>query len=1143
MARLSTDGKSTLDARFSFADTAFPGGIEGWNSQLRFATGIADGEHYLLRLFKKTGTALDEDLKRLITRGLRRVRRVLSSRRARELLVEVLEVVEDRHELGILMVNPGSPICGSSHRVRSRESRLLTTTGRKVFWRNIARVAEGLALCHNTGIVHGAISEHAIFSHSDEKEDFRLGGYEACVHIADGDMGSAGHLLRPSGTISFRQDWSDLGQAVSRVLGLTEDGGGPSLLSIERRMLNRLVNPPQYQLFHGSIVLEELAEVVSDLERSGSSAEGELVLYPSPQVTNGDFPALTSGTVQADDRDAVFRFVDEDLGGPAVRIAVVNQTFVRVVTDLAAYGVKVVDDCIGVIENASKRRPDDYIYDAVEVRHRLHLTRTRKGAEERVRKLGPGAKPWIDANGDSRGGHQADDIPTWYALILLEVSTWLREQFRIYPVEILHPPSGGDADLAWIASREDADRDIRRNLMGLRPAYDALSRELKYDDGKSNWTLSRVDTLAGDRERVPELNYEGTGGVVDGHQAFTFATSEAVVPGQNLYLRPRPDSGFERAIRRRLQNIVAARTNIELLRAIDDPAQVALDDVLRDIAAPGAAPDDMDASKKIAWDAIVSGKSINVIVGPPGVGKTFLISHLVKSILEKTPDARLLVSAQNHETLIQMEDELKKTLAAATTIVVRVERTRSTDEVSSLRQSSVKLLRSVSAADDAAEGLMVNQRYQIKQALQPVDASETTVAERVFRDTDNLLLRSSEVTLATTSSHIIEEMIADGEQFDWVIVEEAARANGAELIGALLLGNRRIMVGDHNQLSPFDAVQRQKFYDSERAAELLRNAKEQLETISDLPPEVNEALDTIKSNKLLMKEVLATAARLEEPFRSIAEREVRREKDGGRPSAIVNTLLEQSRMHPAISDLVSNTFYDGRLVPSDRVKGRALTVTSTAPYLAAPIVLLDFPPLSMAKRRNFELKVKRSYRNELEAYALIAALKGLRPVVGADRRRPTLVILSPYLAQVNWFKHLLNRQIAKNKTLFGFASPRSNGEFVFTSDSFQGGEADVIVASLTRNNVMVGSRALGFVKNPQRMNVLLSRAKEKLVLATSQRFIREVVDGIDPDGNRDELEFLRKMLKELAGLAVTDYERVGKGAAIVKVDENGRFPA
>src|ERR1700730_13021473 len=182
----------------------------------------------------------------------------------------------------------------------------------------------------------------------------------------------------------------------------------------------------------------------------------------------------------------------------------------------------------------------------------------------------------------------------------------------------------------------------------------------------------------------------------------------------------------------------------------------------------------------------------------------------------------------------------------------------------------------------------------------------------------------------------------------------------------------------------------------------------------------------------------------------------------------------------------------------------------------------------MVKRQNFETKVRRSYRNDLEAQALIAALKGLRPVVGADGRRPTLVVLSPYLAQVDLFERLLNKKVDKNKTLFGFASPRNNGEFFFTSDSFQGGEADVVVASLTRNNVMVGSRALGFLKNPQRMNVLLSRARQKLVLATSQRFIREVVEGIDPDGKNDELDFLRKMLEELKDLAGIDFEGVGK---------------
>lgn len=113
---------------------------------------------------------------------------------------------------------------------------------------------------------------------------------------------------------------------------------------------------------------------------------------------------------------------------------------------------------------------------------------------------------------------------------------------------------------------------------------------------------------------------------------------------------------------------------MELLRALDDPAQVALDDALRDIAAPGDPPADLDDTKKLAWQSIAAGKSINIVVGPPGVGKTYLISNLVQSILTLTRDARVLISAQNHETLVQMEDELKKTLPAETSIVVRVER-------------------------------------------------------------------------------------------------------------------------------------------------------------------------------------------------------------------------------------------------------------------------------------------------------------------------------------------------------------------------------------------------------------------------------------------------------------------------------------
>jgi hypothetical protein len=878
-------------------------------------------------------------------------------------------------------------------------------------------------------------------------------------------------------------------------------------------------------------------EVSQEIERVGASSEVELVLYPSGQVMQSDLPLLTSGTVPAEDTEGVLQFVQEDLLGPDVRV-VAARDFVRIVTDLAVYNVKIIDDCIGMLVNANKRRPDDWAYNAAEVNHRLYLSRNRRSSEERVRKLGPGAKRWTEFK-DGNGSNDATrDVTSWYALIILEAFTWLREQFRFYPVEILPSSPHDETGLVWLVSREKADLDQRRESMGFRPAADALKRELRDDDDKSVWTVSKFTTLGGGRERLPEFRYQGTG-ETGGRKAFAFSTNEAIVPGP-LFLRPQRDSGFERAIRRRLQNIVAARINVELLRALDDPAQVALDDVLSNIAAPGSPPPDLDDSKKIAWKSIAAGKSINIVVGPPGIGKTYLISHLVKSILSLTRDARILISAQNHETLVHMEDELKKTLPLESTIVVRVERSRLNEEVSALTKASAALLDSISDVQAEGAAVMASQHYQIKQTLEPVGDAEQAIADRVFRDTNNLLLRSSDVTLATTSSYVIEEMVADGEQFDWVIIEEAARANGAELIGALLLGNRRVMIGDHNQLSPFDVVDRQKFYAPAVAAELLKDAKEQISTISDIPPEVIATLDLIKSDQLLLADVLATAARLEEAFRSIAEREADRERTTRRASSIANILLEQSRMHPAIGELVSNTFYNKTLIASERVKKRELTVTSAAGFPTAPIVVLDLPSLSTVKERAFEQQIRRSYRNETEATALMAALKYLRPERGKDGRLPTLAILSPYLAQVDHFERLFNKDInAKDGTLFGFESPRKNGKFIYTSDSFQGGEADVVIASLVRNNLLVGTRALGFIKNPQRMNVLLSRAKQKLVLATSRQFIREAVDGVDPDHLGGELEFLRTMLGEISRLTDVDFDGVGKGAAIISVDERG----
>lgn len=1120
-----------LETKFSFSEVSFAGAPNGWKSVLTQATSVSDGERYLVRLFRKTGTEIDKDLSDLVQLGIRRVHRVLASQQARDVLVEIEGLVEDRRELGILMLDPGLPIHAGIHR-RRNQGLFLRPANRSLFWRNMIRVARALWFCHDAGIVHGSVGSHCIFSHGDGREDFRLGGYEACINIADPELAVPHALMSEGATVSFRQDWIALGRTCSEILGVASEHR-PTLLTIEQRLLDRLNEPPVFQLFDGKMVVSEMAEVIEELSKIGSAADGELVVYPSRQVLQSDLPALFSGTVSADEPEEVLKLVEQDFQAAQTRIDIVNGQRVRLITDLAFYELEIIDRQVAQIKSAHKRRANDHsALNAEDLFHRIQLLRDRKTAGERVLRLGPAAKDWSELGDTPDSSVAQTDDPVWFALILQEAFSLLREQYRIYPVEVLPAPDPHSNTL-MVLPRVDEDRDRQRTSVGLKPAAEAMARELANDNGQANWVLSRTDILSGDKTRAPDLTFEETT-VFQSRRVFVFTCSDVALPDLYHYLRPRRDSGFENAVRRRLRNIVSARSNLALLRLLDDPAQVAFDEALRDIASPGAVPQDLDPSKEDAWRAIAKGQGVNVIVGPPGVGKTYLISKLVDSILGGTPNARILIAAQNHDTLVHMEETLVSDLSGRGRITVRIERSQTEDADRIVRKQSYELLSAVTVPDQTA--LMSHQGQMIRYALKPIDATQHAVAERVHRDTESLLISAADITLATTSSYVVEELIAEGEQFDWVIVEEAARANGSELVGALLLGNRRVMIGDHNQLSPFDHAQRKEMYESEKAAQLLATARTKLSTLADLPDEVDEALSMLESNSALFADVLAIAARMEEPFKEIAEREASRERATGKPSRFATMLTEQSRMHPVIGQVVSTAFYDNRLNPSERVATRAPAVSSNGMLPDVPLVVLDLPTLSKTDRDDYEVRSGASLRNETEATVVVEALRHLKPITKADGRVPTIAILAPYKGQVDHIKNLVSPLVVDRK-LHGFASPRQDGNFVFTSDGFQGSEADVIIASFVRNNGMVGFRAVGFMRSPQRVNVMMSRAKHKLVLITSLDFIEDAVNGVDPDHPLGKLAFLTTIVREFRRQDNSSSE--GSGIRIVTLQADG----
>ena len=1125
----SKHGRPSLDDRFDM-DRAQKADRIGWSARRWQAVGKDDGEEYTLCLFPKTGSDIDIDLRRLLEAVVRRIRGVLARSIAKDVLVPLIDIVEDDAEIGLRFAASGFPLQQlSTSSQKQLANRAKTTLGRVSIWRAIASLSRALGYLHAADIVHGGIDEAAVFVESISPPEFKLGGYEGSVHVGT-TSGASASLLKTGSVVSLRRDWTDLGSVAAKLLG-NDEQNGTVLLPSEQRLLDRLRRPAQFAHIDGSAMALEIEELCLELERVGSSERHELVLFPDGEVARKGLALLKlrNGTGQIS--NGLFEFLSDDLtkNQPLLRSDPKGRSDrVMIFSDQATYTVQTDrnDSRLGRITELRSRRLNDATIDAKLASARIYIANNRKDARDRVARSGGGASSWLEAVHRTSSDIVLEDPPPWHALILSEVFSLLTSRLRHYPVEIVDTKKSG---VVRLAPRIDRNRDDWRRKLGRQPTRESLSRELAFDDGTTDWTLSLSDAFFHGQTSlsVSFLKPEDD----KGRRLYLFQVDGNLPAERDVVLRPRPDAGTESAIRRRLSNIVSARGNLDLLLALNDPNSVDLDEQIRTTSNPGEPPAELETSKASAWTAIKKGHSLDLVVGPPGVGKTFLVSRLVGSILQESPSSRILITAQNHDALTDMHQKLVSYLAEKDRVIVRIERQDGGSQQTQLRQDTRSLL---AALIDGDTDPALSPRLTVaKQAIDPTYRDDNAQAEALLRDTDHLILRSADVTLATANSFAIEEMIADGERFDWVIVEESARATGSELIGPLLLGSRRLLIGDHHQLAPFDAEQRARFYQPEAAAALMEDANELADTFLDLPNEVNLSLEALAKDKSLQTDVLAAAARFEQPFREIAERaEEKGPVTGPKP---VSQLIEQSRMHPTICALVSSTFYDGKLETSEATRNRRSTVRTSRSAFSAPITVLDLPSLSITRKRAFEDRVGTSRRNKAEAKAVMYALKEFTPAVGVGQP-VTLAILSPFKAQCSHLRTLLSSLIdPKNQTLSGFESPKKDGEFVYTVDGFQGGEADIVIASLVRNNDRVGPGALGFLSDRRRMNVLLSRARHKLVLATSIRFLRNAVSGHDPGGeNAGPLQFLDAMLQNLDSL----YANAG-AVSIVPCDEQG----
>lgn len=289
-------------------------------------------------------------------------------------------------------------------------------------------------------------------------------------------------------------------------------------------------------------------------------------------------------------------------------------------------------------------------------------------------------------------------------------------------------------------------------------------------------------------------------------------------------------------------------------------------------------------------DAVISAlgtQDIFLIQGPPGTGKSTVINELIYQIRKNEKDSKILLASQSHVAVDHIFNKLKKYFPED--LLVRIgnsDRISKKSEVNKIvnqtkkwtteiKKNSINYMKTVPLNPDLKQTLIniSNREYGFYTEYENIfqdsfsneDKTLTKTVAQWYRNLDslesfdNLLLGKASI-IASTCVGVSSNKVMKNINFDWVIIDEAAKSTVPEVLIPMVKGKKIVLVGDHKQL----------------------------------PPIINEFDDEIlsKPNKKELSESL-----FEDLF-VLAKN-----------TDIAITLSKQFRMHPAISYMINKVFY------------------------------------------------------------------------------------------------------------------------------------------------------------------------------------------------------------------------------------------
>ena len=249
-----------------------------------------------------------------------------------------------------------------------------------------------------------------------------------------------------------------------------------------------------------------------------------------------------------------------------------------------------------------------------------------------------------------------------------------------------------------------------------------------------------------------------------------------------------------------------------------------------------------DSQKQAVKKAIYSN-SISLIQGPPGTGKTSVITELIQQIIAKATVSdthpRILIVSQSHTAVDNILEKLASWEKSQQLKIVRIGKKENVsvnvadqylidaikDDIYDHIQAAsskyiddrIALLTPNSSDDENAE-------VSKKSSLATWNNARTIHEDWLKRCGDYASLRYQIVNTATIIAGTCIGFLSDENvrdmSFDYVIVDEAAKATTPELLVSIIKADKIVLVGDQDQLPAFaDAAL------SELAVSLVKNPK------------------------------------------------------------------------------------------------------------------------------------------------------------------------------------------------------------------------------------------------------------------------------------------------------------------------------